>query len=242
MESETLRFCVLWICVFFFVIGSDLRAQTVQDSSFVSRRGKATVQSYCLPCHSLSAITDVRLKPDEWNEVMEEMVEIGMKVSPETRRIIYAYLVEHYSPIETRPERSQPEQTKKPPTERTKPDRKPFVEKPGESIETGKRIYKDFGCDNCHKLNGQGAKGLPGPELGNVGSVLCREMIAKKLRDTKVFYTEGFKQQYDEGRMPLFELTDQERNALAVYLSSLRNSNFKTPRGIFPDGKPVLEP
>ena len=231
--------------------------------SKTSRIGRATVQSYCLPCHSMSAVTDVRLSPQEWREIIEEMVELEAEIPPQKREIIYRYLVENFSTASTQPdaapsslerssgspdaarsapagERGTAEESDAASAEGTIAAGDPVAA--GGPVAMGRRIYEDFGCDNCHTIDRIGAKGLQGPELGNAGAVLSRQEILAKLEDPRVFYADGYQDKYEENAMPLYDLTSDEIDALTAFLGSLRDGKLHTPRAILPETPPGPSP
>lgn len=210
-----------------------------------SRLGRATVQSYCLPCHSMSAVTDVPLSPREWRAIIDEMVEIGAEIPPEKREIIYRYLVDHFSSERPKPDDALPplQGSSRPPgAARSTPAGGSGAESTAGAVAEGRRIYEDFGCDNCHTIEGIGGRGLQGPELGNAGAVLSRRQIRTKLENPGAFYADGFKEKYEENMMPLYDLTAGELHALAVYLGSLRDGKLHTPRAIVPQAPPGPAP
>ena len=222
-----------------------IRGDDNVSRSMTSRLGRATVQSYCLPCHSLSAVTDVRLRPQEWREVIEEMVEIGAEIPPGKREIIYRYLVDQFSSGRTKSDDAPPplhQSSGLPDAARIAPAEETGAKKVADMVAAGRRVYEDFGCDNCHTIDGIGGRGLKGPELGNAGSVLSRREILTKLEDPGVFYADGFKENHEENTMPLYDLTVGELNALAAYLGSLRDGRLHTPRAIVPKAPPGSTP
>jgi mono/diheme cytochrome c family protein len=112
-------------------------------------------------------------------------------------------------------------------------------------ITRGKQVYQDYECYNCHKIGGQGGVKRRGPDLDNVGNVLSPELLKQKIFDPEAFYAEGFEREFTRGVMPdTFRdlMSEEEVNALVAYLSSLQNTSVETPRGLFPDGKPVPLP
>ena len=77
----------------------------------------------------------------------------------------------------------------------------------------GAKLFWSNRCKECHTINGKG--GSSGPNLTYVGSKRSREYIVQQIKDPK-----SHKPNSD---MPSFrnELTEQEINALADYLSRL---------------------
>ena len=79
-------------------------------------------------------------------------------------------------------------------------------------IEKGKEIYNEKKCSMCHKMDGVG--GDIGSELSGVGSRRDTEWIKGFLKDPKSVIP-GTKQ-------PPFKGTDEELEAVATYLGSLK--------------------
>lgn len=222
-----------------FLIFCKAEAQTSRQTSFKFRQGKALVQSYCLPCHALSVLDDLYLKPKEWRQTVDDMVELGMQVPGEKKKILLEYLIKNFSKPGTQqaPEAANtdlPNQTREP--------QKPSAnQRPVNLIEKGKQLFVDFGCNNCHTLAGEGGEGLDGPELGNVGAALSIEEVRKKLKYPRSLYAKGFKLYYDDNLMPLYEMSKQELEALSGYLSSLKDPKLKTPPAVEPTPGSGLE-
>jgi cytochrome c oxidase subunit II len=79
-------------------------------------------------------------------------------------------------------------------------------------IEQGKKLFFDQGCFGCHTV---GKVGTPiGPDLSQVGDKYPPAYLVGWLRDPV--------SQKRTAHMPKIELTEQEIQALAAYLSSLR--------------------
>jgi mono/diheme cytochrome c family protein len=100
----------------------------------------------------------------------------------------------------------------------------------------GKEVYELHECYNCHKIGGQGSVKKRGPILDNVGSLLTRDDIKKKVFDPTYLYAEGFEKEHKKGVMPdkYKELmTEEELDALGAYLSTLKNPAVETPKPVF---------
>jgi cytochrome c553 len=79
-------------------------------------------------------------------------------------------------------------------------------------IEQGKRLFVEPGCYGCHAV---GKMGTPiGPDLSHVGTQYELSYLTGWLRDPA--------SQKRTAHMPKIELTEQEIQALASYLSLLR--------------------
>lgn len=71
--------------------------------------------------------------------------------------------------------------------------------------------YEEYDCGECHKIKGEG--GTDGPDLSEVGSHRNPDYLFKLLKDPEALNPET--------GMPNFELSDEEIDALIVYLLSL---------------------
>jgi ubiquinol-cytochrome c reductase cytochrome b subunit len=85
---------------------------------------------------------------------------------------------------------------------------------PPTEIETkGEQLYQKLRCAECHKLNGVG--GTIGPDLSTVGSFRSGEWLITHFRNPQSV-APGFK-------MPVFEVNEDELNALTAYLLRQRS-------------------
>jgi len=79
------------------------------------------------------------------------------------------------------------------------------------SLERGARLFTQKGCHGCHTL---GAMGTPiAPDLAHIGAKHTRDYLEGWLRDPTVFCP---------SHMPRVDMTEEELQALADYLASLR--------------------
>ncbi len=79
-------------------------------------------------------------------------------------------------------------------------------------IEQGKQLFFKQGCYGCHTV---GKVGTPvGPDLSHVGAQYALSYLTGWLRDPT--------SQKRTAHMPKIEITEEEIQALAAYLSSLR--------------------
>jgi cytochrome c oxidase subunit II len=79
-------------------------------------------------------------------------------------------------------------------------------------IEQGKQLFFTQGCFGCHTV---GKVGTPiGPDLSHVGAQYALSYLTGWLRDPA--------SQKHTAHMPKIDLTEEEIQALAAYLSSLR--------------------
>src|SRR5437899_6418271 len=112
----------------------------------------------------------------------------------------------------------------------------PAAAGPTEIIARGKEVYDLQECYNCHKIGGKGSVKKRGPELDNIGNLLTQDDIKKKVFDPGYLYADGFEKEHKKGLMPdkYKELmTDEEVNALAAYVATLKNPAVSTPKPIF---------
>jgi cytochrome c oxidase subunit II len=81
-----------------------------------------------------------------------------------------------------------------------------------EPVEAGRKSFMDGGCYGCHIV---GKMGTPiGPDLSHIGAKYPKDYLLRWLQDPSA--------QRPNAHMPAFELTNEQRRALANYLSSLR--------------------
>jgi cytochrome c oxidase subunit 2 len=79
-------------------------------------------------------------------------------------------------------------------------------------VEAGKKVYSEMKCAMCHKIEGVGGK--IGPELSGVGSRKDAQWIKGFLKDPKSVIPDT--------KQPPFKGTDDQLEALVVYLMSLK--------------------
>ncbi|MGH7165113.1 MAG: c-type cytochrome [Nitrospiraceae bacterium] len=100
----------------------------------------------------------------------------------------------------------------------------------------GMEVYELHECYNCHKIGGKGSVKKRGPVLDNIGNLLTIEDFKKKIFDPTYLYAEGFEKEHKKGLMPdkYKELmAEEELNAVAAYLSTLKNPEVETPKPVF---------
>ena len=103
-------------------------------------------------------------------------------------------------------------------------------------VARGMEVYELHECYNCHKIGGKGSVKKRGPVLDNIGNLLTIDDFKKKIFDPTYLYAEGFEKEHKKGLMPdkYRELmTEEELNALAAYLSTLKNPAVETPKPVF---------
>ena len=60
--------------------------------------GRAILQSACTQCHDLSSITNLRLDRAGWEEVVAEMMSLGVSMRDSEVDVAVTYLVSHFGP------------------------------------------------------------------------------------------------------------------------------------------------
>jgi len=88
----------------------------------------------------------------------------------------------------------------------------PVFAQTDEAILRGQEVFHANKCVRCHLIEGKG--GRVGPDLSHVGSLREAAWLGEFLKDPRSLIPQG--------KQPLFKGTDQEREALVAYLSSLR--------------------
>jgi mono/diheme cytochrome c family protein len=58
--------------------------------------GEALVQARCTSCHNLDRVREEKATPDEWVEIVDEMVEKGARLDDAERGAVVDYLAETY--------------------------------------------------------------------------------------------------------------------------------------------------
>ena len=103
-------------------------------------------------------------------------------------------------------------------------------------LDRGREVYDLYECYNCHKVGGKGSVKKRGPVLDNIGNLLTIGDLKKKIFDPGYLYAEGFEKEHKKGRMPdkyKDLMYEDELEALAAYLSTLKNPLVETPRPVF---------
>lgn len=88
----------------------------------------------------------------------------------------------------------------------------PVFAQTDEAILRGQDVFHANKCIRCHSIEGTGGKF--GPDLSHVGSHREMSWLLTFLKDPRSLIPQG--------KQPPFKGTDQEREALVAYLSSLR--------------------
>ena len=86
------------------------------------------------------------------------------------------------------------------------------AEQTDETIQRGQDVFKANKCMRCHSIEGEG--GRLGPDLTHVGSHRETTWLHTFLKDPRSIIPQG--------KQPPFKGTDQEREELVTYLSSLQ--------------------
>jgi mono/diheme cytochrome c family protein/disulfide bond formation protein DsbB len=112
----------------------------------------------------------------------------------------------------------------------------PSIIKTVDIVARGKEVYDLHECYNCHKIGGKGSVKKRGPVLDNIGNYLTPDDVKKKIFDPGYLYAEGFEKEHKKGVMPdkYKELmSDEEVDALAAYLATLKDGSVETPKPVF---------
>lgn len=88
----------------------------------------------------------------------------------------------------------------------------PVFAQTDEAMLRGQKVFKANKCMRCHSIEGEG--GRLGPDLTHVGSHRETTWLHTFLKDPRSVIPQG--------KQPPFKGTDQEREELVTYLSSLR--------------------
>jgi cytochrome c5 len=80
--------------------------------------GKSIVQRSCNACHALGVITSKRASPDQWSQVVNEMVSRGADLSDDEIDTLIQYLSTNFGPAEPKSEHSAPSGTATQPSPR----------------------------------------------------------------------------------------------------------------------------
>jgi hypothetical protein len=75
-------------------------------------KGKEVVEQQCTVCHGTSNFTSSRFSRQDWEYVVNEMIDRGALISDEDKTIIVNYLTEHFGPEEKPPEEKPKEKPK----------------------------------------------------------------------------------------------------------------------------------
>ena len=157
--------------------------------------------------------------------------------TPESRRAKLEELLKKTDELQAKSATLQAELDRLAPAPKASvPSAQPAPSKSVDVIARGKEVYELHECYNCHKIGGKGSVKKRGPVLDNIGSYLTKDDIKKKIFDPGYLYAEGFEKEHKKGVMPdkYKELmTEEELDALASYLSTLKDSSVETPKPVF---------
>jgi mono/diheme cytochrome c family protein len=114
-------------------------------------------------------------------------------------------------------------------------EEKGLKETSSENIEKGKKLVKEYGCTGCHEIEAL-PSGHIAPELDGIGDKRVDELvfnIAKRTDKTliswlktKVFAPGTFATETIVTRMPDYNFTEKEGEALVTFLLSLKNDKL----------------
>ena len=86
-------------------------------------------------------------------------------------------------------------------------------------VETGGEAFNEYGCIGCHRIGGTG--GELGPDLSRAGFMLQPQFIYRWIRNPQSFKPDT--------RMPNLGLPEEDALAVALYLSTLKDSPAGEP-------------
>ena len=58
--------------------------------------GKAILQHVCSVCHPVSLVVAQKRTPDQWNDLINQMLDRGARATDDQLQQIYSYLVKYY--------------------------------------------------------------------------------------------------------------------------------------------------
>src|SRR5439155_817117 len=166
---------------------------------------------------------------------IEKIVKPKME-TPDARRARLEALLKQAEDLQAKTETLQAKLEKLAPEPKPVGEVRTAAAGPTDLVARGKEVYELQECYNCHKIGGKGSVKKRGPELDNIGNLLTQDDIKKKVFDPGYLYADGFEKEHKKGLMPdkYKELmTDEEVNALAAYLATLKNPAAPTPKPIF---------
>lgn len=73
-------------------------ATDVVEEVDIMTEGAALLEDRCDECHDLERVTSASMTRAEWQETVEEMVELGAELNAEEQEILVAYLAEVHGP------------------------------------------------------------------------------------------------------------------------------------------------
>lgn len=103
---------------------------------------------------------------------------------------------------------------------------------PADFYEKGLSVFNKYNCVGCHRLSTEGIAENKGPDLSQIGDKKLYQVewggsqvqhtlydfIENKIKTPRLFG--------DRTRMPVFELTDEQREKITTYLLSLRDKDL----------------
>lgn len=86
----------------------------------------------------------------------------------------------------------------------------------GSTFTSGWKLFQEYNCSGCHKLDGYTRPDRIGPALTSIGSKVSREWLMQWLKDPYSYLPDT--------RMPQFKLSNKEIDYISDYLMSLSKS------------------
>lgn len=144
---------IIFLAAFFMFLSSSM--SQAEQSALPDGPGKDLVKSKCTACHGLAFILEGGYSAAQWHKVVEDMVKVGLQMTPEERKTITTYLT-------TKLAKGPPAPTPLPPEKAGTDTKAPAA--PEKS--PGQALYEN-NCSFCHRNTGIGIDGAIPPLAGN---------------------------------------------------------------------------
>ncbi len=89
------RLAALGIVLTVFILGACNGKETTTSTPETSD-GATLLQERCTPCHGVDVIEREKLTQDQWDQVVNNMVRKGAKLTGDEQQTLVAYLAETY--------------------------------------------------------------------------------------------------------------------------------------------------
>ncbi len=103
---------------------------------------------------------------------------------------------------------------------------------PADFFEKGLAVFNKYNCVGCHRLSAEGIAENKGPDLSQIGDKKLYQVEWGKSRVQHTLYDfienkiKGPRSFGDRTRMPVFNLTGEQRERITTYLLSLKDRNL----------------
>jgi mono/diheme cytochrome c family protein len=71
-------------------------AGTIEDAALPDAPGRTAITETCMQCHGVDVIIARRRTPDEWSQVVSQMIGYGASLTDEQYKSIVSYLSENF--------------------------------------------------------------------------------------------------------------------------------------------------